>query len=95
MPKQRCRSAARSINTQLMNFKPLAIFSGCTAQFVSDLVGHPEDRVSLNAANFSNKLNVMTNFLPMNVEERVESSGIKQVVTAYRHHRSFVDYERL
>ena len=25
-------------------FRPLAIFCGCTARFVSDLVGNPEDR---------------------------------------------------
>ena len=33
------------------NFKPLAIFSDCTARFVSDLVGHPEDRFSHNEAH--------------------------------------------
>ena len=26
--------------------KPLSIFCGCTAQFVSDLVGNPEDKFS-------------------------------------------------
>ena len=30
------------------NFKPLAIFCGCTARFVWDLVGNPEDRFSHN-----------------------------------------------
>ena len=30
--------------------KPLAIFCGCTARFVSDLVGNPEDRFSHNEA---------------------------------------------
>ena len=30
------------------NFKPLAILSGCTAWFVSDLVGNPEDWFSHN-----------------------------------------------
>ena len=29
-------------------FKPLAIFCSCTAGFVSDLVGNPEDRFSHN-----------------------------------------------
>ena len=29
----------------------LAIFNGCTARFVSDLVGNSEDRVSHNEAN--------------------------------------------
>ena len=32
------------------NFKPLAIFSGCTARFVSNLAEHPEDRFSHNEA---------------------------------------------
>ena len=31
--------------------KPLAIFCGCTARFVSDLVGNPEDRFSHNDAH--------------------------------------------
>ena len=31
-------------------FKPLAIFYSCTARFVSDLVGNPEDRFSHNEA---------------------------------------------
>ena len=35
------------------NFKPLAIFCGCTAQFVSELVGNPEDRFSHNEAQLS------------------------------------------
>ena len=30
----------------MRNFKPLAIFCGCTARFVSGLVGNPEDRFS-------------------------------------------------
>ena len=33
------------------NFKPLAIFRGCKAWFVSDLVGNPEDRFSQNEAH--------------------------------------------
>ena len=32
------------------NFKPLAIFCGCTDLFVSDLVGNPEDRFFHNEA---------------------------------------------
>ena len=35
----------------LQNFKPLAILCGCTAQFMSDLVGNPEDRFSHNEAH--------------------------------------------
>ena len=30
----------------IRNFKPLAILCGCTAEFVSDLVGNLEDRFS-------------------------------------------------
>ena len=30
---------------------PLAIFCGCTARFVTDLVGNPEDRFSHNEAH--------------------------------------------
>ena len=30
----------------IRNFKPLAIFCGYTAEFVSDLVGNPEERFS-------------------------------------------------
>ena len=33
------------------NFQPLAIFCDCTAWFVSDLVGNPEDRFSQNEAH--------------------------------------------
>ena len=34
----------------MCNFKPLAIFDGCTAWFVSDMVGNPEDRFSHDTA---------------------------------------------
>ena len=34
----------------IRHFKHLAIFCGCTARFVSDLVGNPEDRLSRDAA---------------------------------------------
>ena len=36
-----------------LHSKPLAIFCGCTARFVSDLVGNPEDRFSHNKAQIS------------------------------------------
>ena len=32
-------------------FKPLTTFCGCTDQFVSDLVGNPEDRFSHDEAH--------------------------------------------
>ena len=35
------------------NFKPLAIFCGCIAQFVLGLVGNPEDRFSHDMAQIS------------------------------------------
>ena len=38
---------------KIRNSKPLAIFSGCTARFVSDLVGNPKDRFSQNEAHIS------------------------------------------
>ena len=38
--------------SKIRNFKPLAIFCCCTARFVSDLVGNPEDRFSQNEAQF-------------------------------------------
>ena len=37
-------------------FKPLAIFCGCTARFVSDLFGNPEDRFSCDAAQIMYEL---------------------------------------
>ena len=37
---------------KILNFKPLAILCGCTARFVWDLVGNPEDRFSHNEAQF-------------------------------------------
>ena len=38
------------------NFKPLVILCGCTARFVSDLVGNPEDRFSHNEAHIGSRL---------------------------------------
>ena len=37
---------------KIRNFKHLAILCGCTARFVLDLVGNPEDRFSHNEAHF-------------------------------------------
>ena len=39
-----------TLTYEIRNFKPLAIFCCCTAWFVSDLVGNPEDRFSRDAA---------------------------------------------
>ena len=38
------------------NFKLLAKFCGCTARFVWDLVGNPEDRFSQNEAHLNTHL---------------------------------------
>ena len=37
----------------MQNLKTLAIFCGCTARFLSDLVGNLEDRFSHNEAQFT------------------------------------------
>ena len=37
----------------IWNLKPVAIFCGCTARFVSDPVGNPEDRVSYDASQLT------------------------------------------
>ena len=39
-----------TVSSILLLPKPLAIFCGCTARVVSDLVGNPEDRFSQNEA---------------------------------------------
>ena len=39
--------------------KPLAIFSDCSARFVPDLVGNPEDRFSQNEAHLLNIIRLM------------------------------------
>ena len=53
--KQSLRSADQRLNFHYIDItiplppnseKPLAIFYDCTAQFVKDLVGNPEDRYS-------------------------------------------------
>ena len=44
------RLCFRYTDTTIRNFKILAIFCGCTAWFVLDLVGNPEDRFSQNEA---------------------------------------------
>ena len=51
----------------IRNFKPLAIFCGCTAWFVSDLVGNPEDRFSQNEALFVSSDYIQTDKIPKNI----------------------------
>ena len=38
--------------SKIQNLKPLAVFCDCTAQFVSDIVGNPEDKFSHDTAHF-------------------------------------------
>ena len=42
-----------SSTSQIQNFKLPAIFCDCTALFVSDLVGNPEDRFSHNETHIA------------------------------------------
>ena len=51
-------------STFLKNFKPLAIFSACTARCVSDLFGNIEDSFSHDAALMAV---IRTGFLVLNV----------------------------
>ena len=46
------RLCFRYIDSTIRNFKPLTIFCSCTAWFVSEQVGNPEDRFSRNEAPF-------------------------------------------
>ena len=43
----------QSLFCLILNFKPLAIFSDCTAWSVSDQVRNPEDQFSHNEAHFN------------------------------------------
>ena len=43
----------------IQSFKPTAIFCGCTARFVSDLVGNPEDRFSRDVAYLHRRVSLM------------------------------------
>ena len=98
-----CISVNKMITTQLIfayidrtiplllnwkfNLKSLATFCGCTAWFVSDLVGIPENRFSHNAAYMSgNKIACHKGFLVENsfaagsqgiIEPRCEKTGLR------------------
>ena len=63
MRKQRCRSTVQMIRSfvfttyivhslYFLNFKPLAIFCGCTDWLVLDLVRNPKDRFPHDAAHY-------------------------------------------
>ena len=47
----------------IRNFKPLAGLYGCTARFVLDLVGNPEDRLSQNEAHMMLYQSLLRNVL--------------------------------
>ena len=54
----------QSLNTsKVPNFKPLAIFSSCTARFVSHLVGNPKDRFCCDAAHYHLRLDAFFHLL--------------------------------
>ena len=58
---------------EIQNFKPLAIFCGCTARFVSDLVGISEDRFFHVAAQIlKSGLSVV---MPLNDADRIADSA--------------------
>ena len=40
-----------SLLSKMRNSNPLTVFCGCTAWFVSNMVGNPKDMFSLNAAH--------------------------------------------
>ena len=44
------KGAHQLCDSTIQNIKHLSIFCGCTARFVSDLVGNPEDRFSRDTA---------------------------------------------
>ena len=68
--------------TLIRNFKHLAIFCGCTARFVSDLVGNPEDRFSHNEAHMlSTSVSVL--FSPVTCADSI-NLGLRSRVTAFR-----------
>ena len=45
--------------SEIQNFKPLVIFFGCEARFVSDLIRNPEDRFSHDAAQIVMNLSTL------------------------------------
>ena len=53
-------------SSQILNFKPLAFYCGCTFRFVSDLVGNPEDRFSHDAGHIAYQYSVETGLIRLN-----------------------------
>ena len=51
---------ATSIVQTIYFLKPLSIFCGCSARFVSDHVGNPEDRFSRDESHFPPKQETTT-----------------------------------
>ena len=64
-----------------LNFKLLAIFYSCTGQFVSDLVGNPEDRFSRVAAHISSTSRVLC--MPCKAHINFSTHDIKSLQTLF------------
>ena len=66
----------------IRNLEPLAIFCGCTARFVSDLVGNPEDRVSYDMARSTLKTN-RTNAIVRKTNGIAQETKMKALIRDY------------
>ena len=67
---------ARSLFLLNPNFMPLDIFCNCTVQFVSDLIGNPEDRFSYDEAHIKvRSFKSKENILPLIQEEQLSVNG--------------------
>ena len=60
------------------NFKPLATFCGCTARFVSDLDGNPEERFSYNEAHLILSISIV--FVDVQVDRSLTWSETRDAV---------------
>ena len=58
--------ARQSSSSYLRNFDPLALLCGCTAWFVSELVGNPENRYSHNEAHMLSVLHAKDFYVVLN-----------------------------
>ena len=58
-------------SSYILNFKPLAIYCDCTAPFVLDLVGNPEDRFSHNEAQISIRNSIFDGKLSITETEQI------------------------
>ena len=58
--KKLVQTSSACVLSKSESFKPLAIFCGCTARVVFDLVGNPDDRFSHNEAHMYQSLSRLT-----------------------------------